>query len=70
MGLRTETRTIADMGTGDEDKNGNRNEDGIGEGGEEAKKRKKPHNSRRSHVGNGGDLNGKRTDIEKKGLVQ
>ena len=32
----------------------------IGEGGGEAKKRKKPHKSCRRHVGNGGDLGGKR----------
>ena len=31
----------------------------IGEGGREAKKRKKPQNSCRRHVGNGGDLGGK-----------
>ena len=46
-------------GNGDED-NGNGNEDRIGEGGREAKKRKKPHKSCRRHVGNGGDLGGKR----------
>ena len=44
---------------GDED-NGNGNEDKIGEGGREAKKRKKPQNSCRRRVGNGGDLGGKR----------
>ena len=38
----------------------NRNEDKIGEGGREAKKRKKPHKSCRRHVGNGRDLGGKR----------
>ena len=47
-------------GNGDEDGNGNGNEDMIREGGREAKKRKKPHTSCRSHVGNGGDLGGKR----------
>ena len=35
-------------------------EDRIGEGGVEAKKRKKPHKSCRRHVGNGGDLGRKR----------
>ena len=45
-------------GNGDEDGNGN--EDRIGEGGGEAKKRKKPHKTCRRHVGNGGDLGGKR----------
>ena len=48
-------------GDGNEDEdNGNRNEDKIGEGGREAKKRKKPQKSCRRHVGNGGDLGGKR----------
>ena len=46
-------------GNGDED-NGNGNEDRIGEGGRELKKRKKPQNSCRLQVGNGGDLGGKR----------
>ena len=46
-------------GNGDED-NGNRNDNRIGEGGGEAKKRKKPRESYRLHVGNGGDLGGKR----------
>ena len=45
-------------GNGEED---NGNKDRIGEeGGREAKKRKKPQNSCRRHVGNGGDLGGKR----------
>ena len=46
-------------GNGDED-NGNRNEDGNGEGGRQAKKRKKPQNSCKLYVGNGGALGGKR----------
>ena len=46
-------------GNGDED-NGNGNEYRIGEGGRKAKKRKKPQNSCRCHIGNGGDLCGKR----------
>ena len=45
-------------GNGDED-NSNGNEDRIGEGGREAKKRKKPQNSCRRRAGNGGDLGGK-----------
>ena len=57
-----------------EDENGNvdnGNEDMIGEGGREAKKRKKPENSCRPHVGNGGDLGGKRKTCRKrKGCVQ
>ena len=32
----------------------------IGERGREAKKRKKPHRSCRRHVGNGGDLGGRK----------
>ena len=51
-------------GNGDED-NGNGNEDRIGEGGGEAKKRKKPRTSCRRHVGNGGDLGGKRKKCRK-----
>ena len=46
-------------GNGDED-NGTGNEDRIGESRREAKKRKKPPNSCRRHVENGGDLGGKR----------
>ena len=54
---------------GDED-TGNGNEDRIGESGREAKKRKKPQNSCRRHVGNVGDLGGNKKNVEKKGLVQ
>ena len=52
-------------GNGDED-NEKGNKDRIGEGGREAKMRTKPQNSCRRHVGNGGDLGGKR----EKWLVQ
>ena len=53
-------------GDGDRDEdNGNGNEDRIGEGGRETKKRKKPQNSCRRHVGNGGDLGGKRKKCRK-----
>ena len=55
-------------GNGDED-NGNGNEDRIGEGGREAKKRKKPQNSCRRRARNGGDLSGKWKNVEKKGLA-
>ena len=49
------------METGtDEGGNGDGNEDGIEEGGTEAKKRKKLYKSCRRHVGNEGDLGGKR----------
>ena len=56
-------------GDGDDD-NGNRNENRIGEGGREAKKRKKPQNSCRRRAGNGGDTGGKIKNVEKKVLVQ
>ena len=46
------------------------NEDRIGEGRREAKKRKKSQNSCRRHAGNGEDLGGKIKIVEKKGLVQ
>ena len=59
-----------DNGYGDED-SGNGNEDRIKEGGSEAKKRKKPQTSCRRHVGNGGDLGGKKKKcrIERVGPV-
>ena len=47
-------------GYGNEDEDGNGDGDRIGEGGREAKKRKKAHKSYRRHVGNGGDLGVKR----------
>ncbi|CAM9571103.1 unnamed protein product, partial [Ascophyllum nodosum] len=46
--------------------NGDGNEDGIGEGRREAKKSKKPHKSCRRHVGNGGDLGGKRKNVQER----
>ena len=49
-------------GNGDED---NGNEERIGEGGKEVKKRKKPQNNCRRQVGNGGDLGGKREKCRK-----
>ena len=51
-------------GNGDDD-NGNGNENRIGEGGREAKKRKKPQNSCRRRAGNGGDAGGKRKKCRK-----
>ena len=71
MGVGTHRRTLDGNGDGNgvgsEDSSGdgngdedNENEDRIGEGGREAKKRKKPQNSCRLHVGNEGDLGGKR----------
>ena len=56
-------KSIGD-GNGDED-NWNRNEDRIGEGGREAKNRKRPHKSCRRHVGKGGGLGGKRKKCRK-----
>ena len=50
--------------SGDKD-NGTKNEDRIGKGGRETKKRQKPQNSCRRHVGNGGDLGGKRKKCRK-----
>ena len=49
-------------GNGDDD---NGNENRIGEGGREAKKRKKPLNSCRRRAGNGGDTGGKRKKCRK-----
>ena len=49
-------------GNGDDD---DRNEYGIGEGGREAKKRKKPQNNCRRRAGNGGDMGGKRKKCRK-----
>ena len=49
-------------GNGDDD---NGNENRIGEGGREAKKRKKPQNSCRRRAGNGGDTGGKRKKCRK-----
>ena len=40
---------------------------GNGESGGEAKKSKKPDKTCTRHVGNGGDLSGKRKNVEKKG---
>ena len=42
-----------------------RNENRIGEGGREVKKRKKPQNSCRRRAGNGGDMGGKRKKCRK-----
>ena len=70
-GAGTETRAVADMGTGTRMGmgTGTRTRAGL-EGGREAKNCKKMHKSCRRHVGNGGDLSGKRKNAEKKGLVQ
>ena len=52
--------------SGDESGDGdNGNENRIGEGGREAKKRKKPQNSCRYRAGNGGDMGGKRKKCRK-----
>ena len=49
-------------GNGDDD---NGNENRIGEGGREARKRKKPQNSSRRRAGNGGDMGVKRNKCRK-----
>ena len=64
-GDENDSENISGDGNGDED-NENGNEDRVGEGGREAKKRKKPQNSCRRHVRNGGDLGGKRKKCRKK----
>ena len=80
-GVGTRRRTPDGNGDGDGDGsegcsgdgNGhddNGNENRIGEGGREVKKRKKPQKSCRRRAGNGGDTGGKRKNVEKKGLVQ
>ena len=51
-------------GNGDDD-DGNGDENRIGEGGREAKKRKKPQSSCRRRAGNGGDTGGKRKKCRK-----
>ena len=50
----------------EDDDNGNGNDNRIGEGGREAKKRKKPHNSCRRRARNGRDTGGKRKPCRKK----
>ena len=55
-------------GNGDDD-NGNGNENRNGEGGREAKKRKKPQNSCRRRAGNGGDTDGKKCRKKRVGSV-
>ena len=71
LGTRRKTPDGSKDGNGDgsedssrdrnrDEENGNGNEDKIREGGREVKKRSKPKNSCRRHVGNKGDLGGKR----------
>ena len=61
--INTHTHTHGD-GNGDDD-NGNGNENRIGEGGREAKKRKKTQNSGKRRAGNGGDTGAKRKKCRK-----
>ena len=61
-GAGTETRAVAD---GDKDDNGDGNGVKIGKSGGEAKMDKKPYKSCRRHVGNEGDLGGKRKKCRK-----
>ena len=58
-------RSEDSSGYGNWDDNGNGNEDRIGEGGREAKKRKKPQKHCRRHVGNEGDYGEKRKKCTK-----
>ena len=58
------TRRRTPDGNGDDD---NGNEGKIGEGGREAKKRKKPQNSCRRRAGNGGDTGGGEKIVKRKG---
>ena len=60
-GTGAEARTVAE----DDRDNGDGNEDKIGEGRRDVKKRKKPQNSCRRRAGNGGDLGGKRIKCRK-----
>ena len=63
----THTHTHSEDNSGDGNGDGgNWNENRIGEGGREAKKRKKPQNSCRHRAGNGGDTGGKRKKCRKK----
>ena len=59
-GVGTRSRTPDRNG---DDDNGNENR--IGEGGREGKKRKKPHNSCRRRAGNGGDTGGNKKKSRK-----
>ena len=74
MGTRSRTPDGNGDGNGDgnEDCSGdgngdcdNGNENMVGEGGREAKKRKKPQNRCRRRAGNGGDMGGKRKQFRK-----
>ena len=61
-GNRDGSEECSGDGNGDDD---NGNENRVGEGGREAKKRKKPQNSCRRRAGNGGDMGGKRKKCRK-----
>ena len=61
-GNRDGSEDCSGDGNGDDD---NGIENRIGEGGREAKKRKKPQNSCRCRAGNGGDMSGKRKKCRK-----
>ena len=74
---RTSGGNVDEDGDGSEDCSGDGNgdddygnENRIGEGGREGKKRKKPQNSCRRRAGNGGDTGGKQKNVENKGFVQ
>ena len=67
-GTRRDGNAGGDPRTNTWERGRERGRGGIGEGGGEAKKRKKPQSSRRHDLGNGGDLGGKRKNVDKKGL--
>ena len=64
-----ESKDSSGDGNGDEDK-GSGNENKIGEGGRQMEKRKKTQNSCRRRAEKGGDLGGKRKNVENKRLVR
>ena len=65
MRAGTETRAIMKMGKGTIMRTGNGNENRIGDGGGEAKKRKKSHKTCRRPMGNGRKLGEKRKRCRK-----
>ena len=64
-GAGTGTGTGVETCRRTQDGHGNGNKDRIGEGVRETMKRKKSQNSCRRHLGNGGDLDGKREKCRK-----
>ena len=69
-GDRSRDGNESNSGDGNGNEDGKVDDDKVGEKGGEAKKRKKTHKICSRHVGNGGDLGGKRNTIENNKLVQ